>query len=47
MIRVINEETGKEVLTIKDNGDTVVDGKVTESEIELTEAFKRAQEKGE
>ena len=48
MIKIINEETGKEAFTIKDNGDIVVDGtvKVTE-EKDVKEALEKANEKEE
>lgn len=47
MLKIVNEETGKDVLTIKDNGETVINGKVTEAEADVKEAFEKAKEKEE
>jgi hypothetical protein len=48
MIKIVNEETGKEVMKIKDNGDMVVEGNITiESDAQVTEAFEKAKKKEE
>lgn len=43
MLKLINEQTGKEVLTIKDNGDLSVEERIVKLESELQEAFEKAK----
>lgn len=47
MIKLINEETGKSVLTIQDNGDLVAENVKITSDQAVTEAFEKAKVKEE
>ena len=45
MLRIVNQETGKEAFVINDNGDILINGKVEASEEKIAEALNEAKKK--
>ena len=45
VLRIVNQETGKEAFVINDNGEILINGKVEVSEEKIAEALNEAKKK--
>jgi hypothetical protein len=45
LLRIVNQETGKEAFVVNDNGDILINGKVEVSEEKIAEALNEAKKK--